>query len=77
MRLDFQSETVPRPHGVSYKKVRISLDGAYVGYIEGLDEMYIIHMPTGGEVGPYRSLEEAKRAVRVGLRAGVLGRKRE
>ena len=74
MRLDFQSETLPRTHGVRCKKIRISLDGAYVGYIEGLDETYVIHMPTGGEVGPYRSLGEAKQAVRVGLRAGVLGR---
>jgi hypothetical protein len=54
--------------------VEVSVDGAQVGYIEGLDEMYVIHMPGGGEVGPYPTLDQAKRAVRVGLTAGVLKR---
>jgi hypothetical protein len=73
MGLDFQPERAPPSRGARHQKIHISLDGAYLGFIEGLDETYIIHMPTGGEVGPYRSLGHAKQAVLVALRAGVLG----
>ncbi|MDW7710779.1 MAG: hypothetical protein SCH98_09910 [Deferrisomatales bacterium] len=76
MRLAFRPEPAAPSRGARYRKIGIFLDGTCLGYIESLDETYVIHMPTGGEVGPYHSLGEAKKAVQAGLRAGVLGRRK-
>ena len=72
MRLEFRQRKPPSREGARYARVEVCVDGLPLGYIEGLEETYVIHMPGGGEVGPYPSLAEAKRAVQTGLRAGVL-----
>jgi len=74
MRVEFLRRTPPTRDGARYSRVEVSVDGKDVGYIEGLDETYVIHLPGGGEVGPYHSLDEAKSAVRIGLRAGAIRR---
>lgn len=72
MRLEFQRRQPPTRAGARYIRVEVTVDGVSVGYIEGLEETYVIHMPGGGEVGPYPSLSDAKKAVQIGLKAGVL-----
>jgi len=73
MRLQFRGPRARPSRGARYRKIHVSLDGTEMGYIEGLDETFVIHLTAGGEVGPYHSLDAAKKAVRAGIQAGVLG----
>ncbi len=66
MKIRFATEATPR-RGARYLRVGIFVDERRVGYIEGLEETYLIHMRSGGEVGPYASIDAAKTAVRRGL----------